>query len=134
MVRFSFSRMTRLFRSGPAITRAIASSRSAMMMTLRLFRAARMAPSLMRLARSAPENPGVCFASAADVGAIEHHVAVEAARSKQSRVENVGAVGGGDDDDVRRGLEAVHLHEQLVEGLLALVMTAAEPGATLADR
>ncbi len=34
-----------------------------MMITLRLLRAARMAPSLMRLARSAPENPGVCLAS-----------------------------------------------------------------------
>ena len=51
---------------------------------------------------------------------------------KERGVEDVGAVGGGDDDDVRAGIEAVHLDEDLVEGLLALVVAAAEAGAALA--
>ncbi len=123
-------------------------------MTLRLLRAARMAPSLMRLARSAPGEArrllgedlqldggverlvaGVHLedgAATADVGAVEHHVAVEATGAEQRGIEDVGAVGGGDDDDVRGRLEAVHLDEQLVERLLALVVTAAEAGAALA--
>jgi len=46
--------------------------------------------------------------------------------------EHVGPVGGGDDDDAVVGLETVHLDEQLVQGLLALVVTAAEAGATMA--
>src|SRR5437588_308894 len=51
--------MTRLLRSGPAITRSMASSSSDMPIVFLLRRAARMAPSLIRLARSAPEKPGV---------------------------------------------------------------------------
>ena len=39
-------------------------------------------------------------------------------------VEDFGAVGGGEDDQPDRAVEAVHLCEQLVEGLLALVVAA----------
>jgi hypothetical protein len=56
-------------------------------------------------------------------------LAVEAAGAQERRVEDVGAVGGGDDDDRRVLLEAVHLREDLVEGLLALVVPAADAGA-----
>jgi hypothetical protein len=46
-----------------------------------------------------------------------------------------GPVGGGDQDDAALGVEAVHLDEQLVERLLALVVTAAHAGAAVpADR
>src|ERR1019366_4788117 len=78
--------------------------------------------------------PGVDLedgATAADVGAVEHDVAVEASRPEQGGVEDVRTVGGGDDDDVGRGLEPVHLNQQLVEGLLALVVTATQAGAAL---
>ena len=124
-------------------------------MTFRLPRAARIAASLMRFERSAPLNPGVCLArtsrstpgverlvarvdledraAAADVRPVEHHVAVEAARAEQRGVEDVGPVGGRDHDHVLVGLESVHLDEELVEGLLALVVTTAEAGATLAS-
>ena len=71
-------------------------------------------------------------AAAADVRPVEHHVAVEPARAEQRRVEDVGPVGGRDHDHVLVGLEPVHLDEELVEGLLALVVTATEAGATLA--
>ena len=67
-----------------------------------------------------------------EVGARHHDAPVEAARAQQRRVEHVGAVGGGDEDDALVGLEAVHLHQQLVERLLALVVTAAQAGAAVA--
>ena len=51
---------------------------------------------------------------------------------QQRRVEDVGPVGGRHDDDALVGLEAVHLDQQLVEGLLALVVTAAQTGAPVA--
>ena len=55
----------------------------------------------------------------------------EAARSQQRRVEHVGPVRRGDHDHVRRRCEAVHLHEQLVEGLLAFaVALVLRPAAT----
>ena len=52
--------------------------------------------------------------------------------TQQRRVEDVGTVGGRDQDDVVLHLEAVHLDEQLVQRLLALVVTAAEAGAAVA--
>jgi hypothetical protein len=70
--------------------------------------------------------------AAADVRQRHHHLAVEAARAQQRRIEHVGTVGGGDDDDAGGALEAVHLDQQLVERLLALVVAAAEAGAALA--
>ncbi len=70
--------------------------------------------------------------AAADVGQADHHLAVEAAGAQQRRVEHVGAVGGGDHDDAGVGLEAVHLDQQLVQCLLALVVAAAEAGTALA--
>jgi hypothetical protein len=68
----------------------------------------------------------------AHVGQGHHHLAVEAPGAQQGRVEHVGAVGGGDDDDALVALEAVHLHQELVQGLLALVVTAAQAGPAVA--
>jgi hypothetical protein len=63
------------------------------------------------------------------------HLTVEAARTQQRGIEHVGTVGRGDQDDAFVGLEAVHLDQQLVQRLLALVVAAAEAGATMtADR
>ena len=62
----------------------------------------------------------------------DHYLAVETPRAQQRRVEHVRTVGGGDNDDAVVHLEAIHLHQQLVEGLLALIVTAAQTGATVA--
>ena len=70
--------------------------------------------------------------AARHVGAIHRDLAVKAAGAQQRRVEDVGAVGGGNEDDALGLLEAVHLDQQLVQGLLALVVTAAEARAALA--
>jgi hypothetical protein len=67
-----------------------------------------------------------------EVGQRHHDLAVEAPRPQQGGVQDVGAVGGRDHDDALGGVEAVHLREHLVEGLLALVVPAAEAGAALA--
>ena len=103
---------------------------------------------MTRLARSAPEKPGVPRASTLrstlgasgmrrawtledllaplDVGPRHDHLAVEAPGPEQRRVEHVGPVGGRDEDDALVGLEAVHLDQELVQRLLALVVAAAE--------
>ena len=67
---------------------------------------------------------------------LNRHAAVEASRPQQRRVEHVGAVRRGEDDDAGRGVEAVHLGQDLVERLLALVVGAAEGAraARAADR
>ena len=56
---------------------------------------------------------------------------VEAARPQQRRVEDVGTVRRGDQDDAALDVEAVHLDEQLVQRLLALVVAAAETGTAV---
>src|SRR4051812_38714827 len=66
------------------------------------------------------------------VRAVDDDLAVEAAGTQERRVEDVRAVRGGDQDDVVLHLEAVHLNEQLVERLLALVVAAAEARAAMA--
>ena len=60
---------------------------------------------------------------------LERDVTIEAAGPEQGRVEHVRPVGRGEHDHRLVPGEAVHLREDLVEGLLALVMAAAEPGA-----
>src|SRR5262249_5482171 len=57
--------------------------------------------------------------------------AVETSRAQQRGVEHVRTVGGGDDDDALVALEAIHLDEQLIKGLLALIVPAAEAGAAM---
>ncbi len=70
--------------------------------------------------------------AAAEIRAVDDDLTVEAAGTQQRRIENVGAVRRGDQNDAGVLIEAVHLDEQLVERLFALVVTAAETGAALA--
>ena len=121
-------------------------------------RAASRAASFTRFARSAPVIPGVADAScsrltsarernlsrvdlqdlhaALVVGRMDDDLPVEAPRSQQRGVEDVRPVGGGQDDDALVAGEAVHLGEDLIERLFALVMTAERPraAASAADR
>ena len=64
-------------------------------------------------------------------GAIDRDVAVEAARPQQGRIEHVGPVRGGHDDHGLGLREAVHLAEDLVERLLAFVVSSAHAGAAM---
>ncbi|CAM3884808.1 hypothetical protein MYFR107205_29655 [Mycolicibacterium frederiksbergense] len=58
-------------------------------------------------------------------------LAVEPAGTQQGRIQDVGAVGRGDQDDALPLTETVHLDQQLVQRLLTLVVAAAQTGATL---
>src|SRR5579884_1802516 len=60
----------------------------------------------------------------ANIGLVQHDLAVEATGAQQSGVEDIWPVGGGDDDNVGILLEAIHLDEQLIERLLALIVAA----------
>ena len=60
-------------------------------------------------------------------------LSVEATRTQQCRVEDVGTVRRGEDHDPCAGLEAVHFGQHLVQGLLALVVTTTETGTALAS-
>ena len=74
-----------------------------------------------------------------EIRVADGHLTIEPAGTQQRRVEDVRAVGGGHDDDAVGLGEAVHLDEQLVERLLALLVAervaaaAAAHGVELVD-
>ena len=68
---------------------------------------------------------------ALDVGQAHIDLPVEPAGTQQGGVQDILAVGGRHDDDALVAGKAVHLHQQLVQGLLALVVAAAQACAAL---
>ena len=58
------------------------------------------------------------------VGLVDQHLAIEAAGAQQRGVEHLRAVRGAHDDDAFARVEPVHLGEQLIERLLALLVAA----------
>ena len=105
----------------------------------------------MRFSRSAPVKPGVPRASwprstssarglalgvdlqdllpAPDVGQAHVHLPVEPTGPQQRRVQHIRPVGGRQDHHTFVSGKAVHLHQQLIQGLLPLVMAAAQARA-----
>ncbi len=71
------------------------------------------------------------LAAAFGVRVVHDDLAVEAARSRQGRVQHIGPVGRRHQNDAQIRIEAVHLDEQLVQGLLALVVPAAKTRAAM---
>jgi hypothetical protein len=63
-----------------------------------------------------PEDAGAPL----DVGGGDEDLPVEAARPQQGLVEDVYPVGGGQHHHVGRGVEAVHLHQELIQCVLLL--------------
>ena len=59
------------------------------------------------------------------------NLTVEAAQPHQSWVKDIRGVGAGQHADVRGRVESVHLHEQLVQGVLLLTLASKMPTATL---
>ena len=70
--------------------------------------------------------------AALHVRTVDDDAAIEAARAQQRRIEHVRTVRRRHEDDAFVRFEAVHLDEQLVQRLLALVVAAAEAGAAMA--
>ena len=69
--------------------------------------------------------------AALHVRTVDRHLAVKTAGAQQCRIQNVRTVGRGDQDDRLALLKTVHLDQQLVERLLALIVTAAQTSSTL---
>jgi hypothetical protein len=67
-----------------------------------------------------------------EVGRIHHDLAIKPPGPEQRAIKDSGAIGGGENDDADICLEAVHLDEQGVERLLALVVHRADVDAALA--
>ena len=62
---------------------------------------------------------------------IQDYPAIEPAGAQQGRVEDVRSVGGREDDHLGAGVEAIHLHQNLVQRLLPLIMTTTQARAAV---
>ena len=67
-----------------------------------------------------------------NVRLVKHDAPVKTSGPEKRRIQNIGAVGCRHDDKLLVGFKAVHLHQNLVEGLFALVVAATHPGAAVA--
>ena len=74
-----------------------------------------------------PEN----LLAAANVRTADNHAAIKTSGAQQRGIEHVRPVGGGHQDDAFVRFEAVHLDQQLVQRLFALVVSAAEACAAM---
>ena len=57
----------------------------------------------------------------------DDYAPVKTARAQQRRIQHIRSVRRCHQDDAFIGFEAVHLYQQLVQSLFALVVTAAKP-------
>ena len=67
------------------------------------------------------------------IGIVDGDLTVKASGTEQCGIQNIGAVGCRDDDDTVMRAKAVHLDEQLVQSLLAFVVSAAKTRASVAS-
>ena len=66
-----------------------------------------------------------------NIGSIDHDAAIETTRPQQRRIEHVRPVGRRHHDDALVSAEAIHLGEELVEGLLTLVVPTAQTSTAM---
>src|ERR1700739_917486 len=75
-------------------------------------------------------DPQNLFAST-HVGPAYDHTAIEASRTQQSRIKHIGSVCRRDQNYTVVRLKAVHFDEQLVQGLLTLIVSTAQARAAV---
>ena len=59
------------------------------------------------------------------------YLTIKSARSQQSSIQNIRSVGGSQDNDSCVALKAIHLCQQLVDGLLTLIIATTHASTTL---
>jgi hypothetical protein len=69
--------------------------------------------------------------AAANIRHRNNHLSVKATGSQQCRIQNIGAVGGRNQNDPFIGFKPIHLNQKLVQGLFSFVMPATESGTSM---
>lgn len=66
------------------------------------------------------------------IGKRHNHLAVETTRAQQCGIQHIGTVGRGNNDHTLVAFKPVHLHQQLIECLLSLIVSTTKTGAAVA--
>ena len=66
-----------------------------------------------------------------NVRLVKHDAPVKTSGPEKRRIQNIGTVGRGHHYNVRVAVKSVHFNENLIQGLFALIMAAAEAGSPL---
>mmetsp|Transcript_7856 Transcript_7856/g.23167 ORF Transcript_7856/g.23167 Transcript_7856/m.23167 type:complete len:226 (+) Transcript_7856:1406-2083(+) len=66
-----------------------------------------------------------------EVGKVNSDLAIKATRAEKGLIQNVNTVRSGNGDDAWIAIESIHLHKDLVDGLLTLVIATSEASTTL---
>src|SRR5437879_5315495 len=69
----------------------------------------------------------------ANIRQVDCDLPIETARAQQCRVQNIGSVRGGDNDNAFLCVKAIHLDEQGIKRLLAFVISATQSMAAAAS-
>src|SRR5258707_13917731 len=73
------------------------------------------------------------FFSTANIRTIHDYAAIKTSGTKQCRIQHVRPVRSGHQDDAFVRFETIHLDQQLVQSLLALIVSAAQAGTAMAS-
>src|SRR5206468_7945794 len=68
--------------------------------------------------------------AALPVRTVDEHLAIEAPRAQKRRIEDLRAIGCGEQDESLARIEAIHLDQELIQRLLLLVVPAQAVRAT----
>src|SRR5690606_34089471 len=66
-----------------------------------------------------------------NIGSWNCHSTIKATRAQDGGIEHIRAIGCRHNDDALVRLKTVHLHQKLIECLLALIMTASQTSASV---
>ena len=66
------------------------------------------------------------FRPAAHIRAVDRNLTIESAWPQQGRVQYIGPICRRDQNDAFRGLEPIHLNQQLIQGLFSFIVTPAQ--------
>ena len=61
----------------------------------------------------------------------DNNLSIKSARTQQSRIQHIRSISCGKDNDAGVAVKSIHLHKQLVQSLLTLIVTATEAGTSL---
>jgi hypothetical protein len=69
--------------------------------------------------------------AALEIGEVDSDLTIKTSRTEKSRVKDIDTIGSSNGNDTRVSIETIHLHQNLIHSLFALVITSSISRTTL---